>query len=129
MLGVKIRAVGSIPDANIERRLCWPEGALEKWIGTGREKTQMLEAVAYSCQQAGQVDWASELYLFAGASRPALNLLNLQMSNVLEAAVSSAPQREFLNTQIARKSLKHPPVSHTSLPCFTFHLSAGSRGA
>ena len=88
----------------------------------------MLEAVAYSCQQAGQVDWASELYLFAGAPRPALNLLNLQISNVLEAAVSSAPQREFLNNQVARKIAKEStylPSKHFQASPFTRQQAAG----
>lgn len=48
------------------------------------ERQQLLEAVAYDCQRAAQLDWASELFLYAGAPRPALNLLNLQISDLLE---------------------------------------------
>ena len=58
-------------------------------MGSKQERQELLEAVAYDCQRAAQLDWASELFLYAGSPRPALHLLNLQISDLLEPALPS----------------------------------------
>ena len=69
-------------------------GALDRWLGSDQERQQLLAAVAYECQVAAQLDWAAELYLYAGAARPALHLLNLQISNLLEPVLQDSAKRE-----------------------------------
>lgn len=58
-------------------------------MGNEQERQELIEAVAYDCQRAAQLDWASELFLYANAPRPALNLLNLQISDLLEPGFQS----------------------------------------
>ena len=67
-------------------------GALDRWMGNEKERQQLLEAVAYDCQRAAQLDWASELFLYADSPRPALNLLNLQISDLLEPGLQSSSE-------------------------------------
>ena len=77
-------------------------GALDRWLGSQQERQQQLEAVAYDCQRAAQLDWAAELYLYAGAPGPALHLFNLQISDLLEPALYHTSQAEALDSLLLR---------------------------
>ena len=77
-------------------------GALDRWLGSQQERQQQLEAVAYDCQRAAQLDWAAELYLYAGAPGPALHLFNLQISDLLEPSLYHPPQNEALESLLLR---------------------------
>ena len=94
-------------------------------MGNEQERQQLLEAVASDCQRAAQLDWASELFLYANAPRPALNLLNLQISDLLEPGFHSngemtlqKHQPSFLLQQphcIKGKALGQGTAPHTNM--------------
>ncbi len=63
-------------------------GALERFVGDAQERDALVAAVARECERAAQMDWAVELYLYAGAARPALSLINQQLSNALQPALT-----------------------------------------
>ena len=79
-------------------------GALDRWMGNEQERRGLLEAVAHDCQRSAQLDWASELFLYAKAPRPALNLLNLQISDLLEPGYQS--DGDHINIPSSRKKLR-----------------------
>lgn len=80
-------------------------GALDRWLRSPPERQQLLEAVAAECESAAQLDWACELYLYAGAPRPALHLLNLQLSELLEPALQSPAQGTLTSSKAVLRVL------------------------
>ena len=69
---------------------CARAGALERFVGNAQEKDALVAAVGRECERAAQMDWAVELYLYAGAPRAALALINQQLSNALQPALTDA---------------------------------------
>ena len=55
------------------------------------ERTCLIQKVAHACARAAQMEEAVELFLYAALPRPALHILNQQMSDLLEAALEGAP--------------------------------------
>ena len=47
-----------------------------------------MGAVAAECERAAQLDWACELYMYAGRPGRALALLNQRLSDALQPALS-----------------------------------------
>jgi len=71
-------------------------GALERLVGSVAEKDALVAAVAHECERAAQMDWAVELYLYAGRPRAALALITQQLSNALQPALSDSTKGAFL---------------------------------
>jgi hypothetical protein len=63
---------------------------LERFVGSAEEKGMLVASVASECERAAQMDWAVELYLYAGRPRSALTLINQQLSNALQPALTDA---------------------------------------
>lgn len=59
-------------------------------MGSAHEKDALVAAVGRECERAAQMDWAVELYLYAGQPRAALALINQQLSNALEPALKDS---------------------------------------
>ena len=59
-------------------------------MGSAHEKDALVAAVGRECERAAQLDWAVELYLYAGQPRAALALINQQLSNALEPALKDS---------------------------------------
>ena len=72
-------------------------GPLDRWLGSHQERQQQLEAVAYHCERDDLLDWASKLYLYAGAPGRALHLFNLQISELLEPSLDNPSKNEALD--------------------------------
>lgn len=62
-------------------------GALAMHVPDPAERRRLFEAVAYECQVSAQLEEAVELYLAADCPRPALAIINQQLSALLERAV------------------------------------------
>ncbi|KAK9915316.1 hypothetical protein WJX75_007541 [Coccomyxa subellipsoidea] len=77
-------------------------GALERFVGNAQEKDALVAAVGRECERAAQMDWAVELYLYAGAPRAALALINQQLSNALQPALTDARKDEEVEQLIRR---------------------------
>ena len=54
------------------------------------ERGALVGGIAAECERAAQLDWAIELYLYAGQAGAALALINDQLSNALQPALSSS---------------------------------------
>ena len=69
-------------------------GALERFVGSADEKGMLVAAVASECERAAQIDWAVELYLYAGRPTAAIALINQQLSNALQPALTDCGKGE-----------------------------------
>ncbi|KAK9828502.1 hypothetical protein WJX72_000423 [[Myrmecia] bisecta] len=77
-------------------------GAIERFVPDGDQRRQLIEAVAHDCQMAAQLDWAVELYMYAGRPTAALNILNQQLSDGLEASLVDPAKAEEVEQVIRR---------------------------
>lgn len=64
------------------------------------ERLELVERVAADCEMAGQLDWAMELFMYAGAGGPALRLVCQDLSSHLEEAASD-PRKGMLLSSVA----------------------------
>ena len=76
-------------------------GALTRFVPDSSERMCLIQQVAHACAHAAQMEEAVELFLYAALPRPALHILNQQMSDLLEAALEEA-------------SASAPPILDTS---------------
>ncbi len=51
------------------------------------ERLRLITEAAHACAREAQTEEAVELFLYAGQPRPALHILNLQISELLEPAL------------------------------------------
>ncbi len=74
-------------------------GAMERFVSSPTERGALVGGIAAECERAAQLDWAIELYLYAGQAGAALALINDQLSNALQPALSSsATGKHFSST-------------------------------
>ena len=64
-------------------------GAMERFVSSPKERAELVGGIAAECERAAQLDWAVELYMYAGQAGAALALINDQLSNALQPALSS----------------------------------------
>lgn len=62
-------------------------GALARFVPQRPERLHLIQEVAHACARAAQLEEAVELFLCAGQPRPALHLLNQQLSDLMEPAL------------------------------------------
>ena len=62
---------------------------MERFVSSPEERGALVGGIAAECESAAQLDWAIELYLYAGQAGAALALINDQLSNALQPALSS----------------------------------------
>ena len=62
-------------------------GALARFVPDSSERMRLIQEVAHACARAAQMEEAVELFLYAGLPRPALHILNQQMSDLTELAL------------------------------------------
>lgn len=62
-------------------------GALAAYVPDRGARRALISAIADECAAAAQTEEAVELYMYAGGPRPALHLLNHQLSDLLEPAL------------------------------------------
>jgi nuclear pore complex protein Nup93 len=60
-------------------------GALAEFVPNAAERGAVLEAVARECAAAAQLEEAVELFLYAGRPRQALSIINMRLSEAVEA--------------------------------------------
>lgn len=60
-------------------------GAIQTFVSDAEERRQLFEQVAYDCQLNQQPDEARELFMAAGRPRPALKIINQQLSSAIHA--------------------------------------------
>lgn len=65
-------------------------GAMERFVSSAEERGALVGGMAAECERAAQLDWAVELYLYARQPGAALALINDQLSNALQPALSGA---------------------------------------
>ncbi len=83
-------------------------GAMERFVSSPAERGALVGGIAAECERAAQLDWAIELYLYAGQAGAALALINDQLSNALQPALSSsALGRLFCSSPQAFVSWNH----------------------
>ena len=76
-------------------------GAMERFVSSPEERGALVGGIAAECERAAQLDWAIELYLYAGQAGAALALINDQLSNALQPALSSPAKGELCNSSRA----------------------------
>lgn len=105
--------IESVPCACfLPQAACDCAGALERFVGSADEKCMLVAAVASECERAAQIDWAVELYLYAGQPRAALTLINQQLSNTLQPALTDPAKGASLEHQIGHFSgWLHPALA------------------
>ena len=62
-------------------------GALARFVSERGERLRLITEAAHACAREAQTEEAVELFLYAGQPRPALHILNLQISELLEPAL------------------------------------------
>ena len=62
-------------------------GALARFVPERGERLRLITEAAHACAREAQTEEAVELFLYAGQPRPALHILNLQISELLEPAL------------------------------------------
>ncbi|CAL5221540.1 g3750 [Coccomyxa viridis] len=77
-------------------------GAMERFVSSPTERGALVGGIAAECERAAQLDWAIELYLYAGQAGAALALINDQLSNALQPALSSSATDEEAEKLIRR---------------------------
>lgn len=78
-------------------------GALARYVTDPNERLELVERVATDCELAGQLDWAMELFMYAGAGGPALRLVCQDLSSRLEEAASD-PRKGVLLSSVSVKA-------------------------
>ncbi len=63
---------------------------MERFVKSPEERGALVGGIAAECERAAQLDWAVELYMYAGQPGAALALINDQLSNALQPALSSS---------------------------------------
>ena len=88
-------------------------GALARFVPERGERLRLITEAAHSCAREAQTEEAIELFLYAGQPRPALHILNLQISELLEPALqepsASACSAVSLSPACALLCLRHMP--------------------
>lgn len=117
--------VGSL-HAGTNRKL--RAGALDRLLPQQRERARVLAIVARECQQAGQNDWAVELYEAAEQHAAALRLLSHQLALLIPSALQH-PQQGAASCQLlciwcARgvELLRCTEICRCHVPCMMLQL-------
>jgi len=71
-------------------------GAMERFVSSPEERGALVGGIAAECERAAQMDWAVELYMYAGQPGAALALINDQLSNALQPVLSSSAKGRLL---------------------------------
>jgi nuclear pore complex protein Nup93 len=77
-------------------------GALAEFVPNAAERGAVLEAVARECAAAAQLEEAVELFLYAGRPRQALSVINMRLSEAVEACPVEPAAVGAANALIAR---------------------------
>lgn len=67
---------------------------MERFVSSPKERAELVGGIAAECERAAQLDWAVELYMYAGQAGAAMALINDQLSNALQPALSSPARGE-----------------------------------
>ena len=86
---------------------------MERFVKSPEERGALVGGIAAECERAAQLDWAVELYMYAGQPGAALALINDQLSNALQPALSSSA-KGGLSSQVA--ALQLWPLAIPQLP-------------
>ena len=86
---------------------------MERFVKSPEERGALVGGIAAECERAAQLDWAVELYMYAGQPGAALALINDQLSNALQPALSS-PAKGGLAYQVP--ALQLWPMALSQLP-------------
>ena len=85
------------------------------------ERGALVGGIAAECERAAQLDWAVELYMYAGQPGAALALINDQLSNALQPALSSSAKGglacQAAALQLWPMALSQLPQHHRDVSC------------
>ena len=83
-------------------------GALARFIPERGERLRLITEAAHSCTREARTEEAVELFLYAGQPRPALHILNLQISELLQPALQDPSASAKLDAGSAAHLLQRP---------------------